>query len=251
MTRAVTAGYDRLEEADEALEHVSEQVELIDVSVVSNSPAGRSRLQNFDLAPDVRANCEAILERSGFLLVALVPDDSTAQKVIGLLGDVPGSGNAPAAAEPASSEEQRIPLVEEQLRVGKRTYVRGGARVRTHVSEVAVQEDVELTAEHASVERRPDGRSLTEEEIAAAGLLKERVIDISEMREEAVVSKQAFVREELVVSKTTEHRVERIDETVRRTEATVEEIRPEAQPALAGAAGESRFERAPADTGTA
>ena len=249
MTRAVTAGYDRLEEADEALEHVSEQVELIDVSVVSNSPAGRSRLQKFDLAPDVRANCEAILERSGFLLVALVPDDSTAEKVIGLLGDVPGSGNAPAAAE-ASSEEQRIPLVEEQLRVGKRTYVRGGARVRTHVSEVAVQEDVELTAEHASVERRPDGRSLTEEDIAAAGLLKERVIDISEMREEAVVSKQAFVREELVVSKTTEHRVERIDETVRRTEATVEEIRPEAQPALAGAAGESRFERTPAGTGT-
>jgi hypothetical protein len=44
-----------------------------------------------------------------------------------------------------------------------------------------------------------------------------------ETAEEAVVAKEAKVREELVVKKTAEEHVENIDETVRRTEVDVEE----------------------------
>jgi stress response protein YsnF len=55
------------------------------------------------------------------------------------------------------------------------------------------------------------------------------------MREEAVVSKQAFVREELIVKKTIERRVEQIDETVRRTEVETERLPGgESRPAFSG-----------------
>jgi stress response protein YsnF len=47
------------------------------------------------------------------------------------------------------------------------------------------------------------------------------------MREEAVVTKEAVVREELVVKKTIEKRVERIQETVRRTAVEMERLEPE------------------------
>jgi hypothetical protein len=87
--------------------------------------------------------------------------------------------------------------------------------------------DIELIEEHARVERRPSTRLIAEEELAAGGLLQERVIEVAQMREEAVVNKQAFVREEVVVSKSVERRVERIDETVRRTEVEVDRLEGE------------------------
>jgi hypothetical protein len=46
---------------------------------------------------------------------------------------------------------------------------------------------------------------------------------MTETAEEAVVAKEARVREELVVRKTAEERVEQIDDTVRRTEVEVNE----------------------------
>ena len=136
----------------------------------------------------------------------------------------------PEAEWPVQSEE-RIPLVEEELRVGKRTMVRGGARVHSYMEEVPVTTEVELLDEQTSIERRAVDRRLTEEEIASSGLLQDRVVEITQMREEAVVTKEAVVREELVVKKTIEKRVERIQETVRRTAVEMERLEPE----LAGA----------------
>jgi hypothetical protein len=52
-------------------------------------------------------------------------------------------------------EEERTPIVEEQLRVGKREEQRGGARVRSYVEERPVSEQVNLREEHVNVERRP------------------------------------------------------------------------------------------------
>ncbi len=253
MSRAVTAGFDSLDQADEMLEQVTDQLQLLDVAVVSNSPAGRARLQNFTLPDDVRASCEQALERSGYLFVALVPDEATAERVLSLLASIRSQAPAQpvetsAAEQPASpAEEQRIPLVEDELRIGTREVVRGGARVRTKIVDTPVHEEVELLAEQASVDRRPVNRRLTDEEVVEAGLLKERVIEISEMREEAVVSKETFVREELVVRKTVEQRIEHIDETVRRTEATVEDISAGTRPAFSGLDG-SRLDPQPRES---
>ena len=122
--------------------------------------------------------------------------------------------------------EERIPIVEEELRVGKREVVRGRSRVRTFVAEIPVQEQVELVFEETHLRRRPADRRLTDEEVEQGGLLQERVIEITEMGEEAVITKEAFVREELVVTKSLHRRVEQINETVRRTEVETERLPP-------------------------
>jgi len=101
------------------------------------------------------------------------------------------------------------------VRVGDSTVVKGG-------SKIVFAEDSQ------AVDQPAQGRSLSEEEIAESGLLRERVIEIGERREEAVVSKQAFVREELVVRRDVEERIERIAGTLRSTEVDVERLAPEA-----------------------
>jgi hypothetical protein len=104
----------------------------------------------------------------------------------------------------------------EEARVGDSRLVRGGARV-TGIAQEAPAADA-VPPVH--------GRILSEDEIAQGGLLQDRVIEIGEMREEAVVSKQAVVREELVVRRDVEERTERVAETLRRTEVDVERLEP-------------------------
>jgi uncharacterized protein (TIGR02271 family) len=115
--------------------------------------------------------------------------------------------------------EQSIPVVEEQLVVGKREVDRGGARVRSYVTEIRVHEQVRLRDEKINVERRPVDRPLTD---ADADAFRERTIDVTATGEEAVVGKTARVVEEVVVSKTTGERVEEIDDTVRRTDVEID-----------------------------
>ncbi len=136
--------------------------------------------------------------------------------------EIPSAPAGPAPAQ-ATVAEERIPVVEEHLRVDKREVSRGGARVHSHVTEEPVYREVELLAERASIERRPVGRQLSPEEVEQGGLLRGRVFEISEMREEAEVSKEAVVREEVVVRKTVHDRVEQIDDTVLRTEVEIEQ----------------------------
>lgn len=123
---------------------------------------------------------------------------------------------------PAVAEEH-IPLVEEELHVGKREVNRGGARVRSYAREIPVHEAIRLRDEHVSVERRPVDQRLTSADLQSGDLLRDREIEMTETHEEAVVGKEARVREELVVRKTAEEHEEQIDDTVRRTEVDVDE----------------------------
>jgi uncharacterized protein (TIGR02271 family) len=121
-------------------------------------------------------------------------------------------------------EEERIPIVEEQLNIGKREVNRGGARVRSYIKETPVHEQVNLREEHVSVERRPVDRTLAGGDLGQdSDLLRDRTIEMTETAEEAVIDKEARVREELVVRKTAEEHTETIDDTVRRTEVDVDE----------------------------
>ena len=126
-------------------------------------------------------------------------------------------------------EEQQIPIVEEELRIGKREVNRGGARVRSYVRDVPVHEQVSLREEHVSVERRPVDQKIASADLDSGDLLRDRTIEMTETAEEAVVAKQARVREEMVVKKTAEQHVEQIDDTVRRTEVEVDEGQSGAQ----------------------
>jgi uncharacterized protein (TIGR02271 family) len=126
-----------------------------------------------------------------------------------------------ASAGPAQGEE-RIPIVEERLQVGKREVNRGRVRVRSYVVETPVQEQVALRQEHVEIERRSVDRPLTD---ADQALFQERTIEATESSEEAVVAKEARVKEELVVRKEAEERVQTVQDTVRRTEVEVEDDR--------------------------
>jgi len=112
-----------------------------------------------------------------------------------------------------------IPVVEEEVQIGKRQVATGGVRVYSHVTERPVEEQVTLREERAKVERRPVDRPATEAEGAA---FKERSFEIRETAEEPVVSKQARVKEEVLVGKEAVERTEQVHDTVRRTEVEVE-----------------------------
>ena len=56
-------------------------------------------------------------------------------------------------------------------------------------------------------------------------MFQDRTIEVEEKSEEAVVSKDARVKEELVVKKDVEQRTETVSDTVRRTEVEVEDER--------------------------
>ena len=121
-----------------------------------------------------------------------------------------------------AADEQAIPIVAERLRVGKREVDRGSVRVRSYIVEEPAHEDISLREERVEVERRPVTGLNTR---AGDGLLQERTIEISERGEEAVVTKDAVVTEEVVVRKTADERIESIDETVRRTDVDVDDTR--------------------------
>ena len=98
----------------------------------------------------------------------------------------------------------------------------GRVRIHSHVVEHPVQEQVTLRDETVDVERRPaSGRSGT----LSGDPFQERTIEVEEHDEEAVVSKEARVKEELVVHKDVDQRTETVSDTVRRTEVDVEDER--------------------------
>jgi uncharacterized protein (TIGR02271 family) len=131
-----------------------------------------------------------------------------------------------AAHTPQTSERGHnqgatvMPVVEEELQVGKRQVERGKVRVRTHVVERPVEEQVHLRDEKINVERRPANRDLT---AADQGAFQERNFELSETHEEAVVDKRARVVEEVVVDKTVDDRTKTIRDTVRHTDVDVDQ----------------------------
>ena len=94
--------------------------------------------------------------------------------------------------------------------------------MRSYVRETPVSEQVNLREEHVSVERRPVDRAISQSELDS-GMMKDRQIEMTETAEEAVVGKEARVREELVVRKTAEEHEEQVSDTVRHTEVEVDE----------------------------
>ncbi len=116
--------------------------------------------------------------------------------------------------------ETVIPIVEEELAVGKRTVQSGGARIHTYVTEKPVEASVTLHEERVTVDRRPVDRAVTDADMAFG----EKSFEVTETAEEAVVGKTARVVEEVVVGKTATDRTETVRDTVRRTDVEVEEL---------------------------
>ena len=118
-------------------------------------------------------------------------------------------------------EERIIPIVREEMRVGRRTVERGGVRVASHIVERPVSEQVHLRETHVDIERRAVDRPLRGDERA----FSDDTIEMVEMADEPVVSKQARVVEEVVVRKHVEERTATISDQVRSTEIEFGKLR--------------------------
>ena len=120
-----------------------------------------------------------------------------------------------------SAASATIPVVEEQLRVGKREVQRGGMRIFSRIVEVPVHETIGLREEHVDVQRRKVDQPISPSDAAA---FKEQTIEMRESAEEAVVEKSARVVEEVIIGKEVSERQENITDTVRHTEVEVERL---------------------------
>lgn len=117
----------------------------------------------------------------------------------------------------ATGTDETVQVVEEQLKVGRRDVNLGRVRVRSYVREEPVSEAVDLTEERVTIERRPVDRPVS----ATDDAFRDRTIELEEHAEEAVVSKEARVVEEINLRKDTETRTETISDTVRKTEVEI------------------------------
>lgn len=138
----------------------------------------------------------------------------------------PGIATAGVASAPSVSGAagigampEVVSLYEERLNVGKRDVSHGRVRVRTYVTETPVSEVIRLRQEHVTMERRPVDRPV----VANEDVFRERVIEATETSEEAVVAKDIRVREEIALRKDVRTEEKTITDTVRRTEAEIED----------------------------
>ncbi|MEP7037209.1 MAG: YsnF/AvaK domain-containing protein [Acidobacteriota bacterium] len=132
------------------------------------------------------------------------------------------TGTAQTAQNRTANEgEMTIPVVEEELQVGKRAVETGGVRIKSRIVEKPVEETLRLREEHIVVDRRPANRAATEADFKN---FKEGDIEITERAEKAVVNKEARVVGEVAVGKKVEEHEQKISDTVRKTEVDVEKL---------------------------
>ena len=91
------------------------------------------------------------------------------------------------AAGTTGQTEQIIPVVKEELAVGKTTSERR-YRIRTYVVESPVEEQVKLRDERVIVERRPASGTVGSD---AGAAMQERVLEVTARREGPVVEQRA------------------------------------------------------------
>jgi stress response protein YsnF len=167
---------------------------------------------------DVRAFEEAV--RRGKALVAAQAPEEKLDRATAIMDRYEAAGQEQERGSKAG--EKTVPVVEEELEVGKRKVVRGGVRVSSHVVERPVEEKVRLREEHVEAERERVNRRLSPEEAEAA--FKERTVEMTETAEEAEVRKEARVVEQVSLEKRAEEHTATVRDKVRRTEVEVEEL---------------------------
>jgi stress response protein YsnF len=136
-------------------------------------------------------------------------------------GTTPKKTNGSLLEMDDRNEERVIPIIREEMRVGRRTVERGGVRIASHIVQRPVSEQVHLRETHVDIERRAVDRPLRGDENA----FSDDTIEMIEMADEPVVSKQARVVEEVIVRKHVEDRTATISDQVRSTEIEFGKLR--------------------------
>jgi uncharacterized protein (TIGR02271 family) len=129
------------------------------------------------------------------------------------------------ATSAATTDEGTVQLAQETLSVGKRAVSGGTTRIRRYVVETPVEEQITLHSERVTLDRRP----VTDARPASAAEFTDKVIEMTETSEEAVVSESAQVTEEISLHKEVTDREETVRDTVRREDVEIEHM-PGAEP---------------------
>ena len=142
-------------------------------------------------------------------------------RAVAVAAKPPTLKSVPAAAA-TDATDIVIPIVEEQIELGTREVPAGSVAVHAHVVAEPVSEEVHLRRERVTVERRRVDRPLDATD--AAVQLADRSFEMTAKSEEPVVEKHARLVEEIVVTKTTDERLDHVRDTLRRTEVEVTEL---------------------------
>jgi uncharacterized protein (TIGR02271 family) len=259
MSRQIITGFfDKRNDAAEAIEHlVKEGVPRTSIRLMpGNETPSTPTTGSYDISGDEKGFWDSLRDfffpeedrytyaeamNRGSIMVSVTVDEVQAVRAEDILNEHntvdidereatwrqegwPGyAGTASASAgRKTPGEGEVIPVVEEQLKVGKRQVSGGRVNVRSYVVETPVSEQVSLRDETVRVERRPVDQPVTEVNSAA---FQPRTIETEERHEEPVVAKEARVKEEVVVAKTAEQHTETVKDKVRRTEVEVDDER--------------------------
>ncbi len=180
--------------------------------------SGGSMLGAFErigLAKNEAEQCVDGIKR-GETLEAVVVEDQKEAEALAIMRKNSGF------PEPRVENDLVIPIVREEIRVGKRAYETGGVRIETHVKTVPVDETVTIREEHVRIERRVVDRPIDPDDEA----FREREVELKATSEQPVFEKRARVVEEIRVHKDTVERVESIHDKLRHTDVHVSEITP-------------------------
>ena len=111
--------------------------------------------------------------------------------------------------------EQTLQVLKEDVAIGKREVRTGGISVRSHVIKRPIDETLRLRTEEVYVNRKKVDRPADNADFS------DRSIQLQETSEEAVISKEARVKEEITIGKKVDSRSEKIHETARETEVDI------------------------------
>lgn len=180
----------------------------------------------------VHANTKQEAERVAEILdnSGAVDVDERAQQYMGQSTTAQGTDmtsrqttQTPGNTNQHGGSDMSIPIIEENMQVGKRQVETGGARIRSRIIEKPVQENMRLREEHINIERNAVNRPATDKDFAN---FKEGELNITEHKEVPIVNKEARVVEEIRVNKTTEEHNETVRGTVRKTDVQVDKTNP-------------------------
>jgi len=124
-----------------------------------------------------------------------------------------------AAVAGGGTEQEVVPVVKEEIKIGKREYTAGGVKIATHVATRPIDQTIAVREEHVRVERRPVGRDAE----CSDDAFRDHVVEMKATGEQPVVTKRARVVEEIRVHKDVADHVETIRDSLRHTEVEVDE----------------------------
>ena len=218
------------DQARAALADIQEtQVPESAISVISanrSRNSGASSLQSLGVPDRDLYHLEAGVRDGGTIIAvaATGPSVSAVERIFGKHKASKIDEVAPMVdTDPTIAGNAAIPIVEEELQVGKRSVDQGGVRVYRRVVEIPAEESVNLREEHVVVGRNAVDRPATEADLQTSG---NRMIELTETAEEPVVTKSAHVIEEVLIGREVGQHTEHISDTVRKTEVDVEELQP-------------------------